>query len=302
MKKIALVLFVFAVGFVGFNNSIQAQTDAQQIAAIKDLVGKWDNVILPSLKKLTENYDALKAEVDELKRNPPSNSGGITLDDVTSLINQKAVTMNGPTLRALKKTDTEAQKKADTLTAEVDRKIAKAKAEGLAEGTKILEAMKAEFEKQITDAKAAGLAEGVKALEAMKADLEAEISDRKAGDEAVIAEIPTCKQLSDDLGKFLSDKGYLTKSDGDAAYDPKGTGQGAAEGVRADLATKIATKADGDTLDQLAGKVDKTRNAVAVLAIGGHFGADKEAARKILGISEEDAKKIAKKAKELGLK
>ena len=137
---------------------------------------------------------------------------------------------------------------------------------------------------------------------ALKAGLDTEIADRKAGDEVLLAKIPTCEQLSKSLAEFLTQKEYLTKAVADQAYDPKGAGEEAAEKVRADLATQIATKADGDTLDQLAGKVDKVRDATAVLAIGGHFGADKEAARKILGVTEKDAKELAKRSKELGLK
>jgi len=282
------------------NTALQANKSA--IAALNAKISQ--HIANPGGSALTQS------EVEEWAKEAAREvaGSGISAEDVIRLINKRAVTLNSKNgeLAKLKNVD---KKNAET----ADRALTEALT-----GQKVLlegfgataqevasclattdPTVKAAVVKEVLDRFKSGFATTVyvgqvavaKSTEGktyVDEKVATEVIDRKAGDEAVIAKIPTCEQLSADLGKFLSEKGYLTKSAGDLAYDPKGSGEEAAGKVQADLA--------------LAGQVKQVRDAAAVLSIGGHFGADKEAARIILGLSEEDAKKIAKKAKELGLK
>ena len=324
----AFILLMFSTPIVFANNTSDTisailATDASQntalranksaIAALNAKISQ--HIANPGGSALTQS------EVEEWAKEAAREvaGSGISAEDVIRLINKRAVTLNSKNgeLAKLKNVDKKNAETADRALTEAltgQKVLLEGFGATQAEVSQYLAAtdplVKAAVVKTVLDRFKEGikpdLSGYVKLTDAeklaTKVALDQEISDRKAGDEAVIAKIPTCEQLTTDLSKFLIKEGYLTKSAGDLAYDPKGSGEEAAEKVRADLVTQIAIKADGDTLDQLAGQVDKTRDAVAVLAIGGHFGADKEAARKILGISEEEAKKIAKKAKALGLK
>ena len=294
------------------NTALQANKSA--IAALNAKISQ--HIANPGGSALTQS------EVEEWAKEAAREvaGSGISAENVIRLINKRAVTLNSKNgeLAKLKNVDKKNAETADRALTEAltgQKVLLKGFGATQAEVSQYLAAtdplVKAAVVKTVLDRFKEGikpdLSGYVKLTDAeklaTKVALDQEISDRKAGDEAVIAKIPTCEQLTTDLSKFLIKEGYLTKSAGDLAYDPKGSGEEAAEKVRTDLATQIAIKADGDTLDQVAGQVDKTKQAIAVLTVGGHFnGAEKEAARKILGISEEEAKKIAKKAKELGLK
>jgi len=247
---------------------------------------------------------SMKSKINQLQ----PQAGGVNEKKVINLINERAVTLNSKDgeLSKLRTADAENNKTASdakklaensVFTQEIELAAEILVAKGLKEPTsqdaaaawsqaKTLLAIVDPLERILAIAKAttiapadlSGYMETAKADAkfALKTGLDQEVADRKAGDEAVIAKIPTCEQLSTFLANFLTKEGYLTKAVADVTYDAKGSSEEAADKVKADLATQIATKADQKSLAQVQGDMKVVAGVTDNLVKAGGWGRDKK--------------------------